>query len=265
MPPWRPSRNNSAARDRHSTATADCGAKDRRKARICARAGPVRFREQRIGLRARPGRAPYRAANPVHRDIHERNLNVVVPSVVDSGASADDSSGACSRRQRTNPIVRADLVRTTHCSLPGTRLLLTALALAWMCAGCSDVKESAYATMQDARQAGAVDHGWLPDFLPNSARSIREMHNIDTNQVWCTFEFSARDRPTLQAALSPLTVVEIRGKEVRSAGKSWWPAVLEGRLDPAAVDRAGLKVYSSGVLVVAVDWDRSRAFMYGGG
>jgi hypothetical protein len=88
------------------------------------------------------------------------------------------------------------------------------------------------------------------------------MHNIDTNQVWCAFEFSAGDRQTLQAALSPLTVVEIRGKEVRSAGKSWWPAALEGRLDPAAVDRAGLKVYGSGVLLVAVDWDRSRAFMY---
>jgi len=33
--------------------------------------------------------------------------------------------------------------------------------------------------MTEARRAGEVDRGWLPEILPNGATNVRERHNIE--------------------------------------------------------------------------------------
>ena len=141
-------------------------------------------------------------------------------------------------------------------------LLSLSTLLTVMVAACSDFKDSSYASMADARRAGAVDRGWLPDLLPDSAINIRERHNLDTNQTWCAFELTPAAVATLRSRLSPMKSADLMNTTVRAPGARWWPAVLEGRLDPAAIDKAGMSLYTSGSLLFALTSDGRLGFMY---
>lgn len=127
---------------------------------------------------------------------------------------------------------------------------------------CSDQYESSYPSLADAKRAGAVDRGWLPDFLPPGSRDIHEVHNIDTNQTWCAFAFVFADSDVLRRNLLVLGSAEISAIYVRSPGLSWWPDVLEGQLDPDAIARSGFEMYGTGSVVFAIDWKKGRAFFY---
>ena len=59
------------------------------------------------------------------------------------------------------------------------RCLLVLLVL--FAAGCSETFENHYSDWQEAQKDGAVERGWLPDWLPRTAADIREIHNLDTN------------------------------------------------------------------------------------
>ena len=61
-----------------------------------------------------------------------------------------------------------------------SRLPLIAALVAGLTA-CSDLMEDGYTTWADAERAGAIDRGWVPAFVPKTARDIRDVHNIDTN------------------------------------------------------------------------------------
>lgn len=51
---------------------------------------------------------------------------------------------------------------------------------------------SEYANYEDARKANAVGKSkWLPSWLPEAAINIREVHSIDTNQVWLEFRIDS--------------------------------------------------------------------------
>lgn len=51
---------------------------------------------------------------------------------------------------------------------------------------------SEFLSYEDAQKANAVGESkWLPDWLPNAATNIREVHNIDTNQVWLEFHIES--------------------------------------------------------------------------
>jgi hypothetical protein len=53
--------------------------------------------------------------------------------------------------------------------------------------GCSERQESFFANMKDATASGAVARGWIPGDLPNSVTDVRELHDVDTNEVWGSF------------------------------------------------------------------------------
>jgi len=116
--------------------------------------------------------------------------------------------------------------------------------------------------MAEARRAGATDRGWLPDVLPDSSTNIREVHNTDTNETWCSFELTEAETAELLARMSLLGQTDLAGKTVRAPGVAWWPRVLEGRLDPKALDQAGMKLYSSGRLLFAFHTGNRQGFMY---
>ena len=50
-----------------------------------------------------------------------------------------------------------------------------------------------YATLADAVADGAVTRGWVPEWVPASARELQESHDLDTNESWLTFTFDAAD------------------------------------------------------------------------
>ncbi len=58
-----------------------------------------------------------------------------------------------------------------------------------------EITESYYETYEKVAEVPNVfDAGWIPAWLPKTAKQIKESHDIDTNEVWITFEYSASDK-----------------------------------------------------------------------
>ncbi len=144
--------------------------------------------------------------------------------------------------------------------------------LACTLAAChSDRRESFYPSLADAKTHGAIDRGWIPDFLPEGSRSIHELHDISPSTQWCAFEFSDGDAPALHNRLKSDGPSIPLLRHVPDPGKTWWPAVLAGSLDAARIHGAGLDLYAivepetastNEVLLIAIDWARGRGFFY---
>jgi hypothetical protein len=58
---------------------------------------------------------------------------------------------------------------------------MTIAALLLSMGGCSEQMGETYSTYADAQRAGAIERGWIPTFVPLSARDITDSHNLDTN------------------------------------------------------------------------------------
>ena len=115
----------------------------------------------------------------------------------------------------------------------GKRLTILILCLgimaifAWLEFNQLDIQESSCATAALAREAGAVARGWLPEFLPPSARDIRERHDLDTNAVILRFSFDPAESGFWSPACQPLDPGQVREPDARlAAGVSWWPRDL---------------------------------------
>lgn len=76
--------------------------------------------------------------------------------------------------------------------------ILTILALT----GCSDVVTSRFSDLAEAKSLGALERGWLPPLLPDSARAIVECNNLDLNTGMGSFAYDLSERPTYLEKLS---------------------------------------------------------------
>lgn len=106
------------------------------------------------------------------------------------------------------------------------RNLVIVLLFAFIFIGCErmETMESTYPNFEAAVKADAVGEGkWIPDFLPHSSTSIRERHNLDTNEQWLSFNFSGENDPILNSC-KKTTLQEIEYPR-RSPG-NWWPQTL---------------------------------------
>jgi hypothetical protein len=94
------------------------------------------------------------------------------------------------------------------------RRLIAILSLSL--AACGEQVEETYPTWAEAQRAGAVERGWIPTFVPQSAREIRDSHNLDSNRQTLFFvarpsdvEAMVADFPSVsvanQAAVSDLS------------------------------------------------------------
>lgn len=52
---------------------------------------------------------------------------------------------------------------------------------------CSEQVVESYPTWAEAQRAGAVERGWLPAFVPQSAREITDSHDLDSNRQTLLF------------------------------------------------------------------------------
>jgi hypothetical protein len=149
-----------------------------------------------------------------------------------------------------------DVLRTSYLVHRASLLLLFMMSVA-----CSERIESTYPALADARRDGAITRGWLPTFLPEGSRNIREIHIWDTNQSWATFEFLPSDVTPLRAALGhPVSVAGMN--DVADPRVRWWPDVLRGSLDSAALRQAGFTLYKRDETLFAIDWSAMRGFIY---
>ena len=132
--------------------------------------------------------------------------------------------------------------------------------------GCGDVDvvTASYANLQEAREAGAISRGWMPEGLPPGAHDIREAHGVDTNRRWALFSFPPAERPVLERLLER-GETSLMGEVCDVPGRlEWWPVLLRGTLDDEQIRSAGLRAYraADGNLLFAVNWKQGRAYYW---
>ncbi|MGK7949074.1 MAG: hypothetical protein AB4368_09785 [Xenococcaceae cyanobacterium] len=66
------------------------------------------------------------------------------------------------------------------------------------CWGFLDTIDSnTYQNYEETVAKGAIERGWIPDFLPVSAINIQEKHDLDTNEIILKFNFDLTDSEKL--------------------------------------------------------------------
>ena len=137
--------------------------------------------------------------------------------------------------------------------------------------GCntSHDHESFYAALANAKQAGEVQRGWIPTFLPESSTTIHIAYDLSPSRVWCAFQFDPGDAGNLRNNLNPVEQFVPPPWGVRSPAVPWWPKLLEGSLNTQKVQGAGLKLYTvsrrlseaqTETLLFAMDWPKGQGY-----
>jgi hypothetical protein len=141
--------------------------------------------------------------------------------------------------------------------------LAVPIALAAACSGINSQTNS-FETLAEARQAGAIAQGRIPDGLPPGSHDLREAHVPGTRQRWGIVNFPEAEAGSLRALLTP-EEVQLDGRRCEAPGRiEWWPVVLRGTLDGGRIAATGIRGYRSkdGQLFFAVNWDQGRAYYW---
>jgi hypothetical protein len=151
---------------------------------------------------------------------------------------------------------------------PTRRGTTRALTLGLLCAmlACSgiDAQTNSYATLAEARQAGAIANGWMPEGLPPGSHDIREGHVPGTPERWGIINFPHEDDAALRALVHP-EEISLDGQRCEVPGRvEWWPVMLRGALDGERLAVTQLRAYRAkeGNLIVAVNWNQGRAYYW---
>jgi hypothetical protein len=127
-----------------------------------------------------------------------------------------------------------------------------------------DVVTGAYATVAEAKQAGAIDAGIIPDVLPPGAIEIREAHDTAGKRRWGLFDFSPADTEPFRQRLRD-EPVSIDGIDCGMPARiEWWPVILRRRINGEQLKAAGLTAHRTRAngYVVVVNWNQRRAYYW---
>lgn len=127
-----------------------------------------------------------------------------------------------------------------------------------------DVVTASYRTLAEARGAGAIDRGWVPEGLPEGTYELREAHDLDSNRRWGLFNFPPGQGDVLRALLRP-DEISLAGVRCDIPSRiEWWPLLLRGRLDDERIRMTGLEAYRArrGELLFVVNWEQGRAYYW---
>jgi len=182
--------------------------------------------------------------------------------------------------------VYQDLAATTATATCKSRILSfmsatkTFLFASVLCSGLisvlvachSDRHESFYTSLADVRKAEASAQSWIPDdILPASSRTIHVVGELSPSKEWCAFEFLPTDSQSLLKNLKSFDALPPSVKYVRSPRVSWWPSVLEGKLDVEKIHNAGFQLFvlerpansvTVGIYLFALDSSKGHGFFY---
>lgn len=139
------------------------------------------------------------------------------------------------------------------------------LAVSAACAGINS-QTNAFATLDEARQAGAISKGWIPEGLPAGSHDIREAHLPGTPRRWGIINFPQSEADTLRALLQG--EIPLQGERCEMPKRiEWWPIELRGELNGDRLAATGIRGYraKAGDLVFAVNWNQGRAYYWTAG
>ena len=92
------------------------------------------------------------------------------------------------------------------------------LSAAITLSGCGEIKDELYADYEAARLAGAVERGWIPDFVPQSAYDIRDIHDLDSNAQTLSFRAPVWQISEMVQGMTVATDEATTARIVRAAG-----------------------------------------------
>jgi len=142
--------------------------------------------------------------------------------------------------------------------------VIFATALAGAGCGNTDVVTNSYPTLDEARAAGAIAPGRMPDTLPSGSHDLREARDLDTQRRWGLFSFPSAQQDQLLAMLDPQEI-SLTGQTCDVPGRiEWWPLLLRGPLDDERIRATGIRAYKSarGDLIFAVNWNQGRGYYW---
>ena len=61
----------------------------------------------------------------------------------------------------------------------------------------SDVQVNKYSDKETVKKNQAIERGWVPAILPESAYDISETHDLDTNALFGSFQYREKDEESL--------------------------------------------------------------------
>ena len=106
------------------------------------------------------------------------------------------------------------MVRNPWWLIPATVCLATA--------GCFwETPDSSFDTASEAIDAGMVNSGWIPGWLPRDAVALREVHNIDTNASELSFEIPNARAIELPNDCKPIAYAQTVQANIQ---RRWWPS-----------------------------------------
>jgi hypothetical protein len=135
-----------------------------------------------------------------------------------------------------------------------------------LAAGCASLNSqtNSYSTLAEARQAGAIANGWIPEGLPPGSHDLREAHLPGTPQRWGIVNFPPPEADALRALLQP-EEISLQGQRCDMPRRiEWWPVMLRGNLDGSQLASTGIRGYRAraGGLLFAVNWNQGRAYYW---
>ena len=129
-------------------------------------------------------------------------------------------------------------------TLPVIALLFVLLPV-FLLAACqlSETPESSFANYKEAVASGLIERGWIPDWLPETAVNIHEVHNLDNNASILLFDAGVEF--SVPAGCEPTT-----NPPETTLKESWWSQsfssdwpVYDCGNGYLAVDETGMRVY----------------------
>jgi hypothetical protein len=139
------------------------------------------------------------------------------------------------------------------------KALTASVLLVGLAAACSDlrVKVGVFDTVDEARAAGAISAGWVPEGLPTNASDLREGHLPD-GRYWGVFTFPHGDEAAVRALV---------GEEITSGTLTcdppgrleWWPRLVQSPVAVEQVRATGFRIYRADARFYVVNWGQGRA------
>ena len=135
--------------------------------------------------------------------------------------------------------------------------------LALIASACGDLRVhiAVFNTVQEARAAGAVTAGWVPQELPDGASDLRAGYLPD-GRHWGVFAFRPADAPAIRA-LAPDEITS-GTLACRPPGRlEFWPRVLLTPVDVERVRATGFRLYrGAGMRTYAINWGQGRGYYW---
>lgn len=92
---------------------------------------------------------------------------------------------------------------------------------------CNEQPYRRYADATQAIAAGERDRGWLPAWMPVSARDVHLQGDLDSNAWWLRAQLFTPAADSLRALLSPADADSVRVRGPFRGGRWWFEGLIQ--------------------------------------